>query len=268
MKRWLSILLLLVLSAGLLVPTAWAEEDADGAELMGASTVVRIIGGSAEPGGTVSVQVTLPKVSYHNLSLEVGYRSDALELTKVETGHRTMQESEDYTYNPYVLLWNSGNEGDVQWQGGAIATLTFRVKPETKPGAYPVTIAPHLEYGAADGTTVNFWMGESSNPKPLFGGAYAYQNGDVTVVEPPCAVTAESMTGGGFTVTMTGPDLDGKLAAAWYTADGQMKQVRLLAPKASQEVGFSQAAKGDLVKFMWLADSYVPRCEAAEKTVT
>ena len=63
MKRWLSILLLLALSAGLPVPTAWAEEDTDGAELMGASTVVRIIGGSAEPGRKVSVQVTLGRAA-------------------------------------------------------------------------------------------------------------------------------------------------------------------------------------------------------------
>ena len=270
MKRRLSILLLLVLSVGLLIPCAGAEEPG-GAELMGVGTIpayVTVSDNEAEQGGEVSVAVSLTRVTFSNLALQIGFDTDALELkaVKMETLKCPLREkSPDGT----AMLWSSA--GNVTWSGGTIATLTFSVRADARPGEHAITVGHYL--GRSDlakpyepGIDCNYMLNGLDNRVAL---KLFFQSGTLTVAEPPCALAAADKGGGTFQVSMTGPSpLDGKLVAAWYAGSGQMKQVRLLEPKGAQDVSFPQAVSGDRVKFMWVTDQYVPRCEAVEKTVT
>lgn len=268
MKQWITSLVLVLF---LLVPWAGAVETDNGLHLMDAGAppaYVTVSSAEAEQGGEAEVTIQLSRARLANLSLQIAYDANAMTLTKVQTerlGCQLRVTSENLTDQPYVLIW--ANDANVQWTGGTVATLTFRVKEDAAAGAYSVSADYYrgrtdLGKPYEDGEDVNFWLsGGHRNPLLM-----RYAPGVITVAETERAITAEK-TAGGFDVTLAGaPEENSRLIAALYTDKGQLRETRILTAE-SQTVTFSKAASGSKVKFMWVTETFAPLCPAAEQTI-
>lgn len=101
--------------------------------------------GSAEgtPGSEVTIPVSLsdtPPIA--GFRFKIRYDSDALELVNAEfpTLFSSPASGGKLTANPYIFSWFSTSSKD-ESKSGVIASLTFRIKADAKPGKSPLTIS-------------------------------------------------------------------------------------------------------------------------------
>ena len=111
-------------------------------EIIPASAVITVEGGSAASGGAATVTLKLANNSgLAGMRLSIAY-DPALTLTGVVKGNALngleLTQPGDFTKNPVKVLWDGQ---DVDSTNGTLLTLTFTVAEGTKVGSYPVTVS-------------------------------------------------------------------------------------------------------------------------------
>ena len=112
----------------------------------------------AKPGGTVDVPILLKNnPGFANLSIEVGYDQDAMELVNVANAEvgGTYTAAQDLTAYPYNMQWDSTN--NISYNG-ELATLTFKLKEELTDAIYPITVDYYkgINKDYKDGDDINY----------------------------------------------------------------------------------------------------------------
>lgn len=142
------------------------------------AAVASVVPVRGKAGQTVEVAVTLENnPGFSDLSLEIGYDADVIELTKVTPNSAVgciFTTSQQLTQLPYRLNWVNGTEDSTFT--GTLVTLTFQIKDSAELGSYPVTVSYYKgKYGNnIDGEDVNYNQNGSRVP-------IIYVNGSVTV---------------------------------------------------------------------------------------
>lgn len=260
MKRWFAALLTLALLCVPLPPCADAASDGTIPTLISLDSVT----GAA--GESVTVEVSLSRaIWFANLSLQIGYDADVLTLTDVSMrgGTKLAESSQTLDVNPYVMIW--ADAGNVRWEAGSIATLTFAVRENAPKGESPVTVDYFHGRGDAgtqyqDGEQVNFRvLNDGKTPLHL-----SYQNGGVTVIRRPCEIVSLTRTDSRVTAALSGAAEQGdRLIAARYGSGGRLREVRLLtAWETAPTFVFDGIETGDTVKAFWLSAESKPLCAA------
>lgn len=271
----LSALLLFALPAAASAAPAEPSEAPALLETVAANPVVSIVVDDAPvwTGGTFTAELTMSRrLSFHVLSLQIKYDTDALELAAVEWGDAIKAElsitSETLAVEPYAMVWSATGGGSCQ--KGTIATLTFRVKDAAAAGEQTIQAGPYLGSGGdwVDNENTNIAMtfltsGEQRVvPLNLDYGAAA-----VTVLARPSVSLAPDGGAGVKAAVLHAPE-EGTIVAALYSSDLRMKAVETVPLKDAAEypVRFSGAVKGDRIRCMLLSGSCVPLCSPADYT--
>lgn len=158
--------------------TRCSAKDPNAAEPDPNAAVVSVVPVRGKAGQTVEVAVTLENnPGFSDLSLEIGYDADVIELTKVTPNSAVgciFTTSQQLTQLPYRLNWVNGTEDSTFT--GTLVTLTFQIKDSAELGSYPVTVSYYKgKYGNnIDGEDVNYNQNGSRVP-------IIYVNGSVTV---------------------------------------------------------------------------------------
>ena len=158
--------------------TRCSAKDPNAAEPDPNAAVVSVVPVRGKAGQTVEVTVTLENnPGFSDLSLEIGYDADVIELTKVTPNSAVgciFTTSQQLTQLPYRLNWVNGTEDNTFT--GTLVTLTFQIKDSAELGSYPVTVSYYKgKYGNnIDGEDVNYNQNGSRVP-------IIYVNGSVTV---------------------------------------------------------------------------------------
>lgn len=158
--------------------TRCSAKDPSAAEPDPNAAVVSVVPVRGKAGQTVEVTVTLENnPGFSDLSLEIGYDADVIELTKVTPNSAVgciFTTSQQLTQLPYRLNWVNGTEDSTFT--GTLVTLTFQIKDSAELGSYPVTVSYYKgKYGNnIDGEDVNYNQNGSRVP-------IIYVNGSVTV---------------------------------------------------------------------------------------
>lgn len=158
--------------------TRCGAADPNAAEPDPNAAVVSVVPVRGKAGQTVEVAVTLENnPGFSDLSLEIGYDADVIELTKVTPNSAVgciFTTSQQLTQLPYRLNWVNGTEDSTFT--GTLVTLTFQIKDSAELGSYPVTVSYYKgKYGNnIDGEDVNYNQNGSRVP-------IIYVNGSVTV---------------------------------------------------------------------------------------
>lgn len=158
--------------------TRCGAADPNAAEPDPNAAVVSVVPVRGKAGQTVEVTVTLENnPGFSDLSLEIGYDADVIELTKVTPNSAVgciFTTSQQLTQLPYRLNWVNGTEDSTFT--GTLVTLTFQIKDSAELGSYPVTVSYYKgKYGNnIDGEDVNYNQNGSRVP-------IIYVNGSVTV---------------------------------------------------------------------------------------
>lgn len=158
--------------------TRCSAKDPNAAEPDPNTAVVSVVPVRGKAGQTVEVAVTLENnPGFSDLSLEIGYDADVIELTKVTPNSAVgciFTTSQQLTQLPYRLNWVNGTEDSTFT--GTLVTLTFQIKDSAELGSYPVTVSYYKgKYGNnIDGEDVNYNQNGSRVP-------IIYVNGSVTV---------------------------------------------------------------------------------------
>jgi len=148
---------------------------------------------SGEMGELVSIPVTLSEaVIFANLSIEIGYDSEALAIREVTPADTSalFTTSQKYTDNPYNLNYNSISNTVME---GTAAVITFEIITEVM-GEYEITVDYYKGRNGTytDGKNVNY--DEDFVPLGL-----SYIGGKITVTgdgkPEPMTVTVGSATG-------------------------------------------------------------------------
>ena len=262
-RRILSVLLLLCVLSCLALPVSAETPE----------VVVRMGDALAYAGDTVEVPiyVDIPKgASLIAVSIVISYPGDALTLTAAQM-NTTKLLAELQDPESVVPLAGEGREGECEYVIAAtgaspikgertiqLATLTFRLNDDVRPGTYALTLT---QYGGRDGgDDFDGFTYTYADDRPV-GIVPDLQPGTVTVGHPIEAVPAASGTG--YDVTLHGTVNSGDLLiAALYSEKGQMKSVRVLSAAAELSgLAFSKTgAEGDYVRFLWVTSDYAPRC--------
>lgn len=264
MKRWFAALLTLALLLSPLTPRAAAASG------KAVPVLVSLSSAEGEAGERVTVEVSLSRmIWFANLSLQIGYDADALTLTGVamRDGAKLSETSQTLDVNPYVLVW--ANAGNVRWEAGVIAALTFAIREDAPKGESPVTVDFYHGRGGAgtayrDGEQVNFRV-LNGDKTPL---RLSYQGGSVTVAGEDCEIASLTREGGGIIAQLVGDAEQGdRLLAARYGSGGQLRELKLTAWDAAPRCVFDGLETGDTVKLFWLSPDGVPRCAARSMTI-
>lgn len=158
--------------------TRCSAKDPNATEPDPNAAVVSVVPVRGKAGQTVEVTVTLENnPGFSDLSLEIGYDADVIELTKVTPNSAVgciFTTSQQLTQLPYRLNWVNGTEDSTFT--GTLVTLTFQIKDSAELGSYPVTVSYYKgKYGNnIDGEDVNYNQNGSRVP-------IIYVNGSVTV---------------------------------------------------------------------------------------
>lgn len=158
--------------------TRCGAADPNAAEPDPNAAVASVVPVRGKAGQTVEVAVTLENnPGFSDLSLEIGYDADVIELTKVTPNSAVgciFTTSQQLTQLPYRLNWVNGTEDSTFT--GTLVTLTFQIKDSAELGSYPVTVSYYKgKYGNnIDGEDVNYNQNGSRVP-------IIYVNGSVTV---------------------------------------------------------------------------------------
>lgn len=158
--------------------TRCSAKDPNAAEPDPNAAVVSVVPVRGKAGQTVEIAVTLENnPGFSDLSLEIGYDADVIELTKVTPNSAVgciFTTSQQLTQLPYRLNWVNGTEDSTFT--GTLVTLTFQIKDSAELGSYPVTVSYYKgKYGNnIDGEDVNYNQNGSRVP-------IIYVNGSVTV---------------------------------------------------------------------------------------
>lgn len=98
----------------------------------------------ANAGETVDITLSLSNnPGIISMLLNVDYNNEVLELLNAEDAGvlGTQLHSNDLKLNPYILYWSNGAAASDFSADGTIATLTFKIKENTQPAEYPITVS-------------------------------------------------------------------------------------------------------------------------------
>ena len=158
--------------------TRCSAKDPNAAEPDPNAAVVSVVPVRGKAGETVEVAVTLENnPGFSDLSLEIGYETDVMELTKVTPTSAvgcSFTTSQQLSQLPYMLNWVEGTKNNTFT--GTLVTLTFQIKKSAALGSHPVTVSYYkgLQGNNVDGGDVNYNLDFIRVP-------ITYVNGNVTV---------------------------------------------------------------------------------------
>lgn len=214
-KKMLALLLVLVLSFGLAMTTAYA---ADG-------LTITVGTASGVVGGTVTVPVTISNnPGILSAKLKFNFDSDQLELTGMANGEVFIGDTVLFEANceaGTVILDNSTADDPVS-SDGTLLTLTFQIKAEAA-GSCPVTVTATQIIGSAisgiDAAVVDGEVTVVSGEGPSM----------EDVISKPDALPAENISFDGDTMTITPAENTPACVVLVKKADGSYERVPAVA---------------------------------------
>ena len=213
---------------------------------------------TAKCGDTVKFPIRIEQeIGFSDLSIEIGYDSDALELAEVEENKgigATFTKAEFLNTNPYNMNWAS--TANTKYSG-TLVTLYFKVKTK-KPGIYPISVD---FYKGRDG---NYTDGNDVNYDENFEAInLLYSSGSITVISSGESSGGSMVVSGiSFTVKLAGDTSIGNVYAAIYDASGRLKNLKQYPAADSVKIEFDAGVTGSYVKIMWWDDNMKPMCKA------
>ena len=142
------------------------------------AAVVSVMTVSGKIGEQVEVEIRLSdNPGFADLSLEIGYDSEAMELTEVRPNDAvggTFMQGQSLEALPFMISWVEAEKNNTFT--GTLATLVFTIKKDAPTGKHPITVDFYhgLKGDYIDGRDVNFNMNDERVP-------ITYANGSVIV---------------------------------------------------------------------------------------
>ena len=142
------------------------------------AAVVSVMTASGKIGEQVEVEIRLSdNPGFADLSLEIGYDSEAMELTEVRPNAAvggTFMQGQSLEALPFMISWVEAEKNNTFT--GTLATLVFTIKKDAPTGKHPITVDFYhgLKGDYVDGKDVNFNMDDKRVP-------ITYENGSVIV---------------------------------------------------------------------------------------
>lgn len=213
---------------------------------------------TANPGDMVEVPIKIEQeINFADLSIEIGYDSNALELVGVEENTEigaAFTKAQFLNTNPYNMNWASAVNTTYS---GTLVTLSFKVKTK-KAGIYPISVDFYKGRNGdySDGSDINY----DENLEPI---NLLYSSGSVTVKSSGESSGGSMVVSGiSFTVKLAGDTNIGNIYAAIYDASGRLKNLKQYPAADSVKIEFDAGVTGAYVKIMWWDNNMKPMCEA------
>lgn len=213
---------------------------------------------TANPGDTVKIPIRLEQeIGFSDLSIEISYDSDALELIDVEENKEigaTFTKAQFINTNPYNMNWASTVNTTY---AGTLVTLSFTVKTR-KSGVYPITVDFYKGRNGnyADGVDINY--DENFDPINIL-----YSSGSITVKSGGGSSGGSMIVSGiSFSVKLSGDTSVGDVYAAIYDTNGKLKNLKQYPAADIVKIEFDAGITGAYVKIMWWDNNMKPMCEA------
>ncbi len=211
---------------------------------------------TANCGDTVKVPIGIEQeINFSDLSIEIGYDSEALELVGVEENKgvgATFTKAQFLNTNPYNMNW--ANTVNTKYSG-TLVTLSFKVNTK-KAGIYPISVDFYKGRNGdySDGSDINY----DENLEPI---NLLYSSGSITVKSSGSSGGSMVVSGISFGVKLAGDTSVGNVYAAIYDASGRMKDLKQYPAADSVKIEFDAGVTGAYVKIMWWGDNMKPMCD-------
>ena len=194
------------------------------------------------------------EIAFSDISIEIGYDSDALELTGIEENSSigaSFTKAQNLSVNPYNMNWAS--PVNITYSG-TLATLVFNVKTD-KAGIYPITVDYYK------GRNGNYIDGKNIN--------YDEQFNALNLIYTPGSVTVETenkiiVTDKFFTMNLKGNTNAGKVYISYYDNSNNLLLIKTYTAREYINFETSVPLATYYAKVMWWNNT-IPMCK--EETV-